>query len=78
MRCGLLPTAVTSSGLNATSAQTLTAAIDRIAEELSQAAPPVEGGERRPCSRSARRRHAIRRATVIDGPFIEAKELLGG
>jgi hypothetical protein len=35
-------------------------------------------GERQPRPGGTRRRRPRRRVTVIDGPFIEAKELIGG
>jgi hypothetical protein len=77
MRCGLLHKMGKTSEAGAPPGHTLMAAIARLWEHVSEAGA-LETGERQPCPRGARRRRPRRRATVIDGPFIEAKELLGG
>lgn len=56
----------------------LMAAIGRLAEEHARAGVLVESGGLLPSSRGARVKVAGGRLTVIDGPFTEAKELIGG
>ena len=79
MRCGLLPKMRKSSETGAPPGHMLMAAISRFWEHVSEAGVLFEARERQPPHpREARRRRPRRRTTVIDGPFIETKELLGG
>jgi hypothetical protein len=78
MRCGLLPKTGENSKAGAPPDSTLMAAIGRLWEQAKDAAALVDTEERQPCSMGTRRRRPKGRAIVIDGPFIEAKELLGG
>jgi hypothetical protein len=78
MRCGLLPKKGKISGTGALPGHTLMAALSRLWEHVNDAGALFEPGERQPRPGGTRRRRPRRRVTVIDGPFIEAKELIGG
>ena len=56
----------------------LTAAIGKHTEEMMKAGVVVEIGGLLPSSKGARIRVAGGKLNVIDGPFAEAKELIGG
>jgi hypothetical protein len=56
----------------------LMAAIGKMAEELFKSGVMLETGGLRPTSTGARVRAAGGKVTVKDGPFTEAKELIGG
>lgn len=56
----------------------LMAAIGQLAQEMAQAGVLVEMGGLAPSVRGARIRLAAGTVTVSDGPFTEAKELVGG
>ncbi len=56
----------------------LMAAIGKLTEESAKAGVLVEAGGLLPSSKGARLRLARGKLTVIDGPFTEAKELIGG
>ena len=53
-------------------------AITRFHEELAAAGLLLDAGRLQPSSRGARVRFKGKRRTVVDGPFLEAKELVGG
>jgi len=54
------------------------AAIGKLAGELMQSGVFIEMGGLMPSSKGARVRAANGKVTVIDGPFAEYKELIGG
>jgi hypothetical protein len=56
----------------------LMAAIGKLTEEMAKAGVVVEGGGLLPSSQGALVRLAGGKLTVIDGPFSEAKEVIGG
>lgn len=56
----------------------LMAAISKLTEEATRAGVLLETGGLLPSSTGARVRVAGGRLTVVDGPFAEAKELIGG
>ena len=56
----------------------LMAAIGQITEEMTKAGVVLETGGLLPSARGARVRLAASKVTVVDGPFAEAKELVGG
>jgi hypothetical protein len=56
----------------------LYAAIGKLAQEMSQSGVLVDMGGLAPSSRGARIRLAGKKLTVTDGPFTEARELVGG
>jgi len=56
----------------------LMAAIGKLAEEMFRAGKMVEMGGLLPSARGARLRVAGGQVAVTDGPFTEAKELIGG
>jgi hypothetical protein len=56
----------------------LMAAIGELAQERAQAGVLVDMGGLLPSARGARIRLAGGRVTVVDGPFTESKELVGG
>jgi hypothetical protein len=56
----------------------LAAAIGKLAEEMARAGVMLEMGGLLPSSKGARVRVAGGNLTVTDGPFAEAKELVGG
>jgi hypothetical protein len=53
-------------------------AITRFHEELAAAGVLIDAGRLLPSAKGARVRFRGKRRTVIDGPFLEAKELVGG
>jgi hypothetical protein len=56
----------------------LMAAIGKLGEEMARAGKLVEMGGLAPSAQGARIRLANATLTVIDGPFTESKELVGG
>jgi hypothetical protein len=56
----------------------LMAAIGKLTEDMAKTGVLVEAGGLLPSSKGARVRVSGGRLTVIDGPFTEAKELIGG
>jgi hypothetical protein len=56
----------------------LMAAIGQITEEMMKAGVVLETGGLLPSAQGARVRLASSKVTVVDGPFTEAKELVGG
>src|SRR5882724_2526762 len=56
----------------------LMAAVDKLAQEASQRGQMVEAGGLLPSSQATRIRVAIGKTSVLDGPFAETKELVGG
>jgi hypothetical protein len=56
----------------------LMAAIGKLAEEMTKAGVMLESGGLLPSSKGARVRVAGGKLSVTDGPFAEAKELVGG
>ena len=56
----------------------LMAAVGTLAQEMGQAGVLVEMGGLAPSARGTRIRLSRGRLTVIDGPFTESKELVGG
>lgn len=56
----------------------LMAAIGKLSEEMARAGILLETGGLLPSSMGARVRVAGGKLTVVDGPFSEAKELIGG
>ena len=56
----------------------LMAAIGKLSQEMAQAGVLLDMGGLAPSSRGARIRLSDARLTVIDGPFTESKELIGG
>src|SRR5262245_41423492 len=56
----------------------LMAAIGKFAEEMTKAGVMLEMGGLAPSSKGARLRLSGGKVTVTDGPFAEAKELIGG
>ena len=56
----------------------LMAAIGQVTEEMMKSGVVLETGGLLPSSQGARLRLAGSKVTVIDGPFAEAKELIGG
>jgi hypothetical protein len=56
----------------------LVAAIGKLGEEMTKAGVMLENGGLLPSSKGARVRLSGGRITVTDGPFTEAKELIGG
>ena len=56
----------------------LMAAIGKLAQEAVQRGAMIDMGGLLPSSKGARVRVSRGRVTVIDGPFTEAKELVGG
>ena len=56
----------------------LMAAIGKLSEEMARAGVLLETGGLLPSSMGARVRVAGGKLTVVDGPFSEAKELIGG
>jgi hypothetical protein len=53
-------------------------AIGRFHEELASAGILLESGRLQPSSRAVRVRFEREKRRVIDGPFVEAKEIVGG
>src|SRR5215467_11756350 len=53
-------------------------AIDALAKEATKAGTMIGGGGLGPTAQGARVRLSGGRVTVIDGPFTEAKEIVGG
>src|SRR5687768_11655555 len=58
--------------------QALMDAIAKISEEAARAGTMIGGGGLGPTAQGARVRLSNGKITVIDGPFTEAKEVLGG
>jgi hypothetical protein len=58
--------------------QALMEAIGRLGEEASKAGVKVEMGGLLPSAMGSRVRLAGGKVTVVDGPFTEAKEVIGG
>jgi hypothetical protein len=56
----------------------LMAAVGKLSEEMAQAGVLVEMGGLAPSARGARIRLQSGRLTTTDGPFTEAKEVVGG
>jgi hypothetical protein len=56
----------------------LMAAVGRMAQEMAQAGVLLEMGGLAPSARGARIRVSNGALTVVDGPFTETKELIGG
>jgi hypothetical protein len=56
----------------------LMAAIGALGQEMAQAGVLVEMGGLAPTARGARIRLSRSKLTVMDGPFAEAKEVIGG
>jgi len=56
----------------------LMAAIGKLAQEMGQAGVLIEMGGLAPSARGARIRLSRGALTVVDGPFTESKELVGG
>jgi hypothetical protein len=56
----------------------LMAAVGKHAEDMAKAGVLLDNGGLLPSSKGARVRAAGGKLTVTDGPFIEAKELIGG
>lgn len=56
----------------------LMAAIEAISNDMARAGKLIDQGGLKPGSKSARVRVSGGRITVVDGPFAEAKELVGG
>jgi hypothetical protein len=56
----------------------LMAAIGNLAQELAQSGVMIEMGGLLPSAKGARVRLSNGRLTVVDGPFTESKELVGG
>jgi len=56
----------------------LMAAIGGLSQEMAQAGVLLEMGGLAPSARGARIRLARAQLTVVDGPFTESKELVGG
>ena len=56
----------------------LMAAVGQITEEMTKAGVVLETGGLLPSAQGARLRRAQSKLTVVDGPFAEAKELVGG
>lgn len=56
----------------------LMAAIGKLAQEMAQAGVLVEMGGLAPSARGARIRLSGGALTVVDGPFTESKEIVGG
>jgi hypothetical protein len=57
---------------------TLMAAIGQLTEEMTKAGVVLETGGLLPSAQGARLRLARSKVSVVDGPFAEAKELIGG
>jgi len=53
-------------------------AIGKLSEEANQVGTMIGGGGLRPTAQGARVRLSGGQVTVIDGPFTEAKEVIGG
>ena len=58
--------------------QKLMAAITKLGEEATKAGKMLETGGLAPASTSTRVRLTAGKVTVIDGPFAETKEVIGG
>jgi hypothetical protein len=71
-------TMVKSAENGAQPPQELMAAVGRLAEEAAKAGVFVEMGGLLPSAMGARVRLSGGELTVIDGPFTEAKEVIGG
>lgn len=56
----------------------LMAAVGRMSHEMAQAGVLLEMGGLAPSARGARIRLSDAKLTVLDGPFTESKELVGG
>jgi hypothetical protein len=56
----------------------LMAAIDKLSEEAAKSGTMLGGGGLGPTATGARVRLSGGKVTVIDGPFTEAKEIIGG
>jgi hypothetical protein len=56
----------------------LMAAIGKLTEEMTKKGILIDTGGLQPSSKGARLRLADGKVTVTDGPFTEAKELIGG
>jgi hypothetical protein len=54
------------------------AAIGKLAQEMAQAGVLIEKGGLAPSAKGARIRLSRGALTVVDGPFTESKELVGG
>jgi hypothetical protein len=78
MKYMLIANATKDSEAGAPPDPRLIAAIGKLAEEMAQAGVLVGMGGLAPSSRGARLRLAGGKVTVTDGPFAEAKELIGG
>ena len=71
-------TLVTSAETSAPPPQALMDAIGKLGEEAARKGVMVEMGGLLPTAMGARVRLAVGRLTVTDGPFTEAKEVIGG
>lgn len=56
----------------------LMAAVGKLSQEMAEAGVLLDTGGLAPSARGARIRLSGARLTVIDGPFTESKELIGG
>jgi len=56
----------------------LMAAMGKLTEEMMKAGVVLATGGLQPSSQGARLRYSAGKRTLIDGPFTEAKELIGG
>lgn len=78
MRFMLIANASAKSEMGAPPDPKLTAAIDKLTEEMTTAGILAGGGGLMPTVAGAKVRLAGGKITVTDGPFTEVKELIGG
>ncbi|HEY7637730.1 MAG TPA: YciI family protein [Gemmatimonadales bacterium] len=78
MRYMLIAKATQESEQGCTLKPELMAAIGRLTEEMTRAGTLLEVGGLAPTSKGARLVLSDGRVTVTDGPFAEAKEVIGG
>ena len=78
MRFMVMVKATKNSEAGAMPSETLLADMGRFNEELVKAGVMLAGEGLQPSSRGARVRFSGGKRTVIDGPFAEAKEVIGG
>lgn len=78
MRFMVIVRATADSEAGAMPSEELLAAMGRYNEELTEAGVLLAAEGLQPSSRGARVRFSGERRTVIDGPFVETKELIAG
>jgi hypothetical protein len=78
MRFMLIAMATQNSEAGCAPTRELMAAIGKLSEDMTRAGTLLEMGGLAPTSKGARLRLSGGKVTVTDGPFTEAKEVIGG